>query len=172
MIFLVYVLYVDGSNKWVIKRRFMHQEVAQYKSSYFVLYFVWSVTREFGLKVFLNTWFGRFVRKEKISADVLWEAVERVENGLIDADLGCGVIKQRIARAGGGKSKGYRSIIIFRQGERCFFVYGFAKSERGNIYVNEAVQFKKMAAYLLSLTDMQLSVLLANGQFEEVKKYD
>ena len=122
------------------------------------------------MKVFKNAWFGRFARKEKISADTLWDAVERAENGQIDADLGGGVIKQRIARPGEGKSKGYRSIIIFRKGELSFFVYGFSKSELGNIRKEDEEQFKKMAKHVLSLTDAQLSVLLANGQFEEVTK--
>ena len=52
----------------------------------------------FGLRVFKNAWFERFARKENISAEALWEAVERAELGQIDADLGGGVIKQRIAR--------------------------------------------------------------------------
>ena len=52
--------------------------------------------------VFRNAWFGRFARKGKISAAALWEAVERAERGLIDADLGGGVIKQRISRPGAG----------------------------------------------------------------------
>lgn len=126
--------------------------------------------RAFNLKVFKNAWFGRFARKEKISADALWEAVERAENGQIDADLGSGVIKQRIARPGEGKSKGYRSIIIFRKGELSFFVYGFSKSELGNIRKDDEEQFKKMAKHVLTLTDAQLSELIANGQFEEVTK--
>jgi len=122
------------------------------------------------LKVFQNAWFGRFARKEKISADALWDAVERAENGQIDADLGGGVIKQRIARPGESKSKGYRSIVLFRKGELSFFVYGFSKSELGNIRADEEAQFKKMAKHVLSLTDAQLSKLVANGQFEEVVK--
>jgi len=122
------------------------------------------------LKVFKNAWFGRFARKEKISADALWDAIERAENGQIDADLGGGVIKQRIARPGESKSKGYRSIVLFRKGELSFFVYGFSKSELGNIREDEEAQFKKMAKYVLSLTDTQLSELIANGQFEEVIK--
>lgn len=122
------------------------------------------------MKVFQNAWFGRFARKEKISADALWDAVERAENGQVDADLGGGVIKQRIARPGESKSKGYRSIILFRKGELSFFVYGFSKSEFGNIRADEEAQFKKMAKHVLSLTDAQLNKLVANGQFEEVKK--
>lgn len=121
-------------------------------------------------KVFKNAWFGRFARKEKISADALWDAVERAENGQVDADLGGGVIKQRIARPGESKSKGYRSIILFRKGGLSFFVYGFSKSELGNIRADEEAQFKKMAKHALSLTDEQLSKLVANGQFEEVEK--
>ena len=122
------------------------------------------------MKVFQNAWFGRFARKEKISADALWDAVDRAENGQIDADLGGGVIKQRIARPGESKSKGYRSIVLFRKGELSFFVYGFSKSELGNIRADEEAQFKKMAKHVLSLTDAQLNELVANGQLEEVEK--
>ena len=121
------------------------------------------------MRVFTNTWFGRFAKKEKISAAALLEAARRAENGQIDADLGGGVIKQRIARPGEGKSKGYRSIVLFRQGQRCFFVFGFAKSEIDNIRDDEEEQFKKMAKWVLALTDVHLSVLIANRQFEEVK---
>lgn len=124
------------------------------------------------MKIFKNAWFGRFARKEKISAKVLWDAIERAEKGQVDADIGGGVIKQRIARPGAGKSKGYRSIILFRKGEKSFFVYGFSKGELGNIREDEEEQFKKMAKHVLFLTDAQLSELIANGQFEEVIRDD
>ena len=103
---------------------------------------------------------------------MLWDAIERVEKGQIDADLGGGVIKQRIARPGEGKSKGYRSIILFRKDDKAFFVYGFSKSELGNIRADEEDQFRKMARHVLTLTDAQLSGLVANGQFEEVAQDD
>ncbi|MEO8121439.1 MAG: type II toxin-antitoxin system RelE/ParE family toxin [Rhodoferax sp.] len=124
------------------------------------------------LRVFKNAWFARFVRKEKIPASALIDAIERANKGQIDADLGGGVIKQRIARPGEGKSKGYRSIILFRKDERAFFVYGFSKSELGNIREDEEEQFKKMARHVLALTDAQLSGFIANGQFEEVAQDD
>lgn len=122
------------------------------------------------MKVYKNSWFGRFARKEKIWDDALWDAVERAERGQIDADLGGEVIKQRIARPGSSKSKGYRSVVLFRKGEKAFFVYGFPKNKRDNMRDNEKEQFKKMARYVLSLTDEQLSQLIANEQFEEVIK--
>ena len=80
------------------------------------------------LRVFRNAWFGRFARKGKISAAALWEAVERAERGLIDADLGGGVIKQRISRPGAGKSSGYRSIVIYRKDDKAFFVFGMRRA--------------------------------------------
>jgi hypothetical protein len=43
-------------------------------------------------------WFERFARREGIADAVLGETVACAEEGQIDADLGGGVIKQRIAR--------------------------------------------------------------------------
>lgn len=122
------------------------------------------------MRVFKNAWFERFARKEKISAEALWDAVERAEQGQIDADLGGGVIKQRIARPGGGKSKGYRSIVLYRKDDKAFFVFGYPKSEQDNIREDEEAQFKKMAKQVLALTDEQLQLLIDNSQFEEVVK--
>jgi len=121
------------------------------------------------LKIFKNAWFGRFARKEKISPEVLWDAVDRAEKGFVDADLGGGVIKQRIARPGESKSKGYRSIVLYRKGDKAFFVYGFPKSDLGNIRDDEQEQFKKAAKSLLALSDEQIHRLIENGQFKEVK---
>lgn len=120
-------------------------------------------------RVFKNAWFGRFAAKHEIPDQVLLEAVRRAENGLIDADLGNGLIKQRMARSGAGKSKGFRSIVVFRNSERAFFIYGFAKNETGNLKPNELTQYRKAAKLLLALTEVELNALLANGTFEEIK---
>lgn len=120
------------------------------------------------MRVFKNAWFERFARKEKISAESLLDAVERAEKGLIDADLGGGVIKQRIPRPGAGKSGGYRSIVIYRRGKKAFFVFGFPKSNLGNIRDDEVEQFKKAAKSILALSDNQIRKLIESGQFEEV----
>lgn len=98
------------------------------------------------------------------------DAVARADQGLIDADLGSGVIKQRIARRGQGKSGGYRTIIVFRRGDRALFMYGFGKSERDNIEPDEVQLFKEAAKHVLALTDQQLSELVNTGEFLEVKR--
>jgi len=120
------------------------------------------------LRVFKNAWFRRFARKERISDSDLREAVARAEAGRIDADLGGGVIKQRVARPGQGKSKGFRTIILFRQSERAFFVYGYAKSDRVNIRQDEETAFKESAKHVLNLSDEQLDALMDGDHFEEV----
>jgi len=122
------------------------------------------------LRVFTNAWFGRFARKEKIAANVLWDAVERAERGLIDADLGGGVIKQRISRPGSGKSGGYRTVLLYRRGEKAFFVFGFPKSAQDNMRDDEEEQFKKAAKVILALSDEQLLKWVEGGQLEEVSR--
>jgi hypothetical protein len=120
-------------------------------------------------RVFKTRWFERFARKEKIRDPVLVDAVARAERGQVDAELGGGVIKQRIARPGQGKSGGYRTIIFFRQGERAVFAYGFAKSDRANIDADEGKQFKEAARHVLRLTEEQIEELVKNGDFVEVR---
>jgi hypothetical protein len=119
------------------------------------------------VRIFKSRWFQRFARKEGIEDAALREAVARAEAGQIDADLGGEVIKQRIARPGEGKSKGYRTIILFRRGAKAFFVYGFSKSKRANINDDEEQQFKDAAKIVLPLTDQQLVVRLKRGDFVE-----
>jgi hypothetical protein len=120
------------------------------------------------LRIFKSRWFQRFARKEGIADEDLVEAVERAEKGQMGADLGAGVIKQRIARAGQGKSKGYRTIIFFRRGERALLVYGFAKSQVANVDGGETRRFKEAAKIVLTLTEEQLAVGLERGDFVEV----
>jgi hypothetical protein len=121
------------------------------------------------VRIYRSRWFQRFAEKAGIADAVLCEAVARAERGQIDADLGGGVIKQRISRPGQGMSKGFRTIILFRRGARGFFVYGFAKSQRANIDDAEKEQFRKAAKYVLALTEKQLAELLKRGDFAEVK---
>lgn len=121
------------------------------------------------MRIFKSRWFQRVARKEGIGDAALHEAVARAEKGQIDAELGGEVIKQRIARPGRGKSKGYRTILFFRRGVRAFFVYGFAKSQRANINNDEQEQFKEAAKHVLALTEKQLTEVLKRGDFVEVK---
>jgi hypothetical protein len=75
--------------------------------------------------------------REGINDATLVAAIDQADRGLIDADLGGGLIKQRVAREGGGKSGGYRTLVFFRQEERAIFAFGFAKSDKANLSAAE-----------------------------------
>ncbi len=85
------------------------------------------------MRIYKVKGFARFQCRERIEDAALAKAVRGMEGGLIDADLGGGLFKQRVARPGQGKSGGYRTVIAYRRGERAVILLGFAKSERGNI---------------------------------------
>lgn len=121
------------------------------------------------MSVYKSKAFARFQKKARLTDGDLWKAVQAAEKGLIDADLGGGVIKQRLARAGEGKSGGSRSIILFRQGSRAIYVYGFEKKDRTNIKTDEIEAFKELAAVILGYTDTELSKRVEDGALFAVK---
>lgn len=120
------------------------------------------------MRVFKNKWFSRFARQAGIEDAALCQAIQDANRGTIDADLGGGVIKQRIARPGAGKSGGFRSLVLFQADELAFFVYGFAKSERSNIRADELKAFKKLAWEMLAYEAETLAQAVAGGALTEV----
>ncbi len=113
-------------------------------------------------RVFKSKSFARFARKAKIDDASLCKAIANAEKGLIDADLGGGVIKQRVAREGGGKSPGFRTLVLFRLGDRAFFVHGFAKKDQANIAEGELIALRELASVLLSYDELTLSRAIEN----------
>jgi hypothetical protein len=121
------------------------------------------------MRVFKTKWFVRFARKERIADDTLRAAVERAERGLIDADLGSGVVKQRVARSGQGKSGAYRTIIIYRSEQPAIFVFGFAKSSMANLAPDELEGYRKLACIYLAKSERDMDDYVAGGTLTEVK---
>ncbi len=122
-------------------------------------------------RIFAAKAFDRFAGHEGIRDGDLLAAVTRAEAGLIDADLGGGVIKQRIARKGQGRSGGFRTIVLFRRQAMAVFVYGFAKSDRSNIGPDELKAFRRLAAATLSLDDAALVAAKKNGTLREIETH-
>jgi hypothetical protein len=110
----------------------------------------------------------RFARKVRLTDQALRAAVAEIERGLIHADLGGGVIKQRIARSGGGKSGGFRTVILYRTATRAVFVYGFEKSGLDNIEDDELREFRRLADKMLAYSDAEISTAIAAGALIEV----
>ena len=120
------------------------------------------------MRTYKNKSFARFARRAGIPDAALCDAVVRAGRGQVDADLGGGVIKQRIARAGGGRSGGFRVIVLFRREDRAFFVHGFAKNERENLRRDELRTLRRLAGELFGLERTELEAMLANGTISEV----
>jgi len=113
--------------------------------------------------------FVKFARRAKIADSSLRRATSDLERGLVDADLGGGVFEQRVAREGGGKSGGFRVLLVFRSGERAIFLDGFAKNERTNIEVVELRALRRLAADLLDYDDATIARALSSGALLEVE---
>lgn len=120
------------------------------------------------MRIFATRVFTRFARKERLEDRQLCEAIARAGRGLVDADLGGNLIKQRVARRGGGRSGGYRTILAFRDSQRSVFLYGFAKSERDNIDDRELSGLKALAKHYLAYSDLQIATALTQSELREV----
>lgn len=119
------------------------------------------------MTVFATKWFVKsFLKENDVPLARLIQAAEEVAGGKIDADLGGGVIKQRVARANTGKSRGFRVIILFRSGQNLFFVDGFAKNVKANISDRELVALRELAIRLFGLSADQLSDAVEAGELK------
>ena len=120
------------------------------------------------VRVFAVKSFRRFQRKEKIDDEVVSDAIRRAERGQIDDDLGGGLIKQRVARKGQGRSGGYRTIIAYRKGDRAAVLLCFAKSDRDNIDETEHRALVRLGGFILQMTEKQLADYMSEGQMSEI----
>ncbi len=123
------------------------------------------------MRIFRTKSFGRFQRKEGITDGSLADAISRAERGLIDANLGHGLIKQRVARPGEGRRGGFRTVVAYRVGERAVFIFGFAKSDQANLSKTDERDLKDFGALLLALDARGIETMIAGNELAEVK-YD
>ena len=112
--------------------------------------------------------FNRWAGKASLSDDLLRRAVEEMINGLIDADLGGGVFKKRIALPGRGKSGSTRTLLATNRDDRWIFILGFEKNERANISDKERDALRMIAKDLLGLSAEQLQKMVNEGALLEV----
>lgn len=121
------------------------------------------------MRIFKAKRFNQWADSEGISDDHLSKMVHEIEAGLVDANLGGGLYKKRIAANGRGKRGGYRTLLAFRFAYRIIFLNGFAKNERENIELKEREVFRKLAEYYLHIDDGRLEILIKNGELIEIK---
>lgn len=118
--------------------------------------------------MFRTRTFTRWMFKAGLTDAALCEAVKEMAQGLVDADLGGGVVKKRVALPGQGKRGGARTLVATRMTDRWFFLYGFGKNERANIKPDELKALQEVAKEWLAFADYQLVTALLAGEIEEI----
>ena len=119
-------------------------------------------------RVFKTRYFSRWVRKTELTDKALCAAVVEMAQGLIDGDLGGGILKKRIGLAGRGKRGGARTLVATNKGDKWFFVYGFEKNVRATITDGELQALQDIGAQLLARTGRQLDQAVAEGSLQEI----
>ena len=106
--------------------------------------------------------------KTELTDSALCSAVEEMAKGLIDAELGGGVVKKRIGLSGRGKRGGARTLVATNRGSRWFFVFGFEKNDRANISSDELEALQAIAVELLALSGRELGQAVEDATLEEI----
>ncbi len=119
------------------------------------------------MRVFKTRGFARFARQEVITDEALARAIRQAEAGLIDADLGSGLIKLRLARPGSGKRGGYRTLIAYQAKSRAVFLFGFAKNERENVSPDQLAELKAIASGFIRQSDSAFAEDVREGRLQE-----
>jgi len=120
--------------------------------------------------IYKTRYFGRWARKIGLNDSLLETAVREIQSGLLEAELGGGIVKKRVALPGRGKRGSTRILLATNLDDRWFFVFGFEKNERENISENELATLKKLAKDLLGMTAVQIAGALEEGSLVEVER--
>jgi len=119
-------------------------------------------------RVFETRHFARWMRKSALTDEALCAAIDEMRQGLIDADLGGGIVKKRVALPGRGKRGGARTLVATRKADRWFYVFGFEKNERATVSAAELEALQILAEELLSRTDKDLDALMQTDKLIEM----
>lgn len=120
------------------------------------------------MKVYKHRIFANWAKSETIDNKALKKAIDEIEQGLFEANLGGNLYKKRIARKGQGKRGGYRSIIAFKQDDKAIFMLGFAKSDLGNITDQQLAFLKKLSHYYLTASAVLINQAIVEKDLTEV----
>jgi len=112
--------------------------------------------------------FARIAKKVGIADAALKMSVEEMRKGIIHADLGSNVYKQRVAIPGRGKRGGSRVIVAANLHDRWIFVHCYLKQNQDDITPDEKIAFKEFARIYLGLSGEALQMAVERGILEEI----
>src|SRR5258706_13574936 len=119
-------------------------------------------------RAFITRHFSRWLSKTDLAVEALCKAIEEMEGGLFDANLGAELLKKRVALPGRGKRGSSRTLVATNQLDRWFFVFGFEKNDRDNISTNDLIALKALAADQLRLDLIQIKTAVAANALQEI----
>ncbi len=122
----------------------------------------------FHMNIYLSKVFTRLARRDGLADIHICQAINEMNEGLVDADLGAGLFKKRIAVPGQGKRGGWRSFLAFQVGNKAFFLYLFPKSRRESIDAAELKALKRLSRYYLTLKPAEIKTATQCGELREV----
>ena len=122
------------------------------------------------MQIYKTKQFARFAKNENINDDTLIDAIKRAQKGNINTDLKGGIIIQRIPRKGQGKREGYRTVIIFKQNEKSFFVNGYERKKQNRINEKDLKYYRELATYMLTMNQKQIENEIKNGTIIKVEQ--
>lgn len=121
------------------------------------------------MKAYLPKSFQREAKSDGVSDADCQEAIRRAERGLVDADLGGGLIKQRIPRGNQGAARGSRAVVFYKRGEIAVFLHIFSKSDKANLTKSELALYLEFAKFLEELTQAKLRELGGKRGWREIE---
>ena len=121
-------------------------------------------------RVYATAQFTRFARKAKIPDAALARVIERAERGIVDADLGGGLVKLRVARPNEDRRSGFRTIVALVVDARAVFLFGYAKNDMDNIADAAEAAFRTTGRNLQNATDAQIAALVEEGALREIAR--
>lgn len=105
------------------------------------------------MRAYLTKSFLREAKSDGLLDEDFKDAIRRAEQGLVEAHLGGGLIKQRIPRGNRGAAKGSRAIVFYQRGKIAIFLHVFPKSRKANLSKGELAMYLKAAQIYGALSD-------------------
>ena len=120
------------------------------------------------MAIYSTRWFARWADQQGLTHEALCRAVHEMSRGLHEANLGRNLVKKRVARAGGGKSGGFRTLVAINFGSLWIFLFGFAKNEREDIEPDDLNGYSKWADELAEMSLHQIHEAHGEGALTRV----
>jgi len=124
------------------------------------------------MRIFKNKHFARWATEVGLTDKILIRAVQEIDDGLFDANLGGSVYKKRVSVTGQGKRGAFRTLLAYKRDNLAFYVYGFAKNQRANIGTKELKALKRLAKEYLRYSKKDLNKAIKTRVLIEVCKND